>query len=225
MNIKVLVFATALNTIWLAGVLPAQEHHLGSDSASANCKSSGSTATSPMDGSAMDHANMDHAAHLAAMRHCKPLPTMPGQAAFGAIGEVVRLLEADPSTDWSRVNIEALRQHLIDMDDVTMHAVVKQHNVAGGVDLDVSGTGRTVLAIRRMVTNHARMLDQGGDYRASVAQTPAGVRLTVTARNASDAGIVARIRGLGFAGILTEGDHHPAHHLAIARGDADAHGK
>ena len=27
-------------------------------------------------------------------------PTMPGQDAFGAIQEVVRILEADPNTDW-----------------------------------------------------------------------------------------------------------------------------
>ena len=42
-------------------------------------------------------------------------PTMPGQAAFGAIQEIVGILEADPKTDWSKVNLKALRQHLIDM--------------------------------------------------------------------------------------------------------------
>ena len=42
-------------------------------------------------------------------------PTMPGQDAFGAIQETVSLLEADPATDWSKVNIAALREHLIDM--------------------------------------------------------------------------------------------------------------
>ena len=47
------------------------------------------------------------------------VPTMPGQDAFGAIQEIVRILEADPKTDWSKVNLEALRQHLIDMKDVT----------------------------------------------------------------------------------------------------------
>ena len=30
-------------------------------------------------------------------------PTMPGQDAFGAIQEIVRILEADPKTDWSKV--------------------------------------------------------------------------------------------------------------------------
>jgi hypothetical protein len=36
-------------------------------------------------------------------------PTMPGQDAFGAIQEIVRILESDPKTKWSKVNLEALR--------------------------------------------------------------------------------------------------------------------
>jgi len=42
---------------------------------------------------------------------------MPGQDAFGAIQEIVQILDADPKTDWSKVDLEALRQHLIDMDE------------------------------------------------------------------------------------------------------------
>ena len=169
----------------------------------------------------VDHANMDHAAHLASLEPCAKaaLPTSPGQAAFGAISEVVRMLEADPNTDWSKVNLEALRQHLIDMDDVIMHAVAKQRNVAGGIEVDVTGAGRTIAAIRRMTVNHSAMLEQGNDYHASAREIPGGVHLTVTAKAGDDATVVARIRGLGFAGIMTEGDHHAPHHLAIARGE------
>src|SRR5512138_3204260 len=88
------------------------------------------TACAKMSSGSADHANMDHGAHMAMMQKCQSaLPTQPGQAAFGAISEIVRLLEADSTTDWSRVNIEALRQHLIDMDDVIMHAAVVQRSV------------------------------------------------------------------------------------------------
>lgn len=174
----------------------------------------------------VNHATMNHAAHAAALATCtSALPTSPGQAAFGAISEVVRMLKADPNTDWSRVNIEALRQHLIDMDDVTMHAVVVQRNVAGGIAVDVTGSGRTAAAIRRMAMNHSRMLDQGPEYRASAREIPNGAQLTFTAKNPSDAKMVAQIRGLGFAGLMTEGDHHAPHHLAIARGDSMPHGR
>ncbi|MDQ6888276.1 MAG: hypothetical protein M3068_13455 [Gemmatimonadota bacterium] len=86
-----------------------------------------------------------------------------GQAAYGAIGEIVRMLKADPSTDWSNVNVEALRQHLIDMNDVTMQSVVEQRNILGGIEVDVTGTSRTIAAIRRMTTSHSRTLEQGDD--------------------------------------------------------------
>ena len=54
------------------------------------------------------------------------VPTLPGQDAFGAIAEIVRLLDADPQTDWSQVDLERLRQHLIDMNDVVLRAEVKR---------------------------------------------------------------------------------------------------
>jgi len=133
------------------------------------------------------------------------------------------MLEADPSTDWSKVNVEALRQHLIDMDNVTMRSEVAQRAVPGGIQMDVTGTGRTLLAIRRMAMSHTMMLDQSVEYHAAAKEIPGGARITVTAKDSNDAGMIARIRGLGFAGIMTEGDHHARHHLALARGDALPH--
>jgi hypothetical protein len=62
---------------------------------------------------------------LAQMVHNHPsgtVPKEPGQDAFGTIQEIVQILEADPKTDWSKVNLEALRQHLIDMNEVTLKA-------------------------------------------------------------------------------------------------------
>jgi len=146
------------------------------------------------------------------------IPTQPGQQAFGAIAEVVRLLDADPATDWSQVDLERLRQHLIDMDQVVMHAAVTQTPVPGGLAMDITGTGRTEQAIQAMVGAHARELDRTPSYAANAMPIAGGVRLIVMARNAEDVKAVARLRGLGFAGLLTEGSHHAPHHLAIARG-------
>lgn len=164
-------------------------------------------------------AQHDMSAHHAS----GPLPTFPGQAAFTTLGEVVAILKADSTTDWSRVNLDALREHLIDMDDVVMHASVAKKNVPGGIEARVTGSGRTVQAIRRMLTNHAAMLDEGVQYNAVATDISNGSRLVVTAKNTTDSALVAVIRGLGFAGLLTEGDHHPRHHLAIARGEAHPH--
>jgi hypothetical protein len=169
---------------------------------------------------------MDHTAHMDLMKKCAApwtLPTQPGQSAFGAISEIVGILKADPRTDWSKVNLEALRQHLIDMDAVTMRAAVASRTVPGGFEADVTGDGNTVGAIRRMLGSHTKMLSQGADYRATATEIPGGARLAVLAADVRDSRLVARIQGLGFAGILTEGDHHVRHHLAIARGDSGAH--
>ena len=61
-------------------------------------------------------------------------PTMPGQEAFGTIQEVVQILEADPTTDWSKVNIPALREHLIDMNEVTLRAVATERALENGIE-------------------------------------------------------------------------------------------
>jgi hypothetical protein len=148
------------------------------------------------------------------------VPTLPGQDAFGAIAEIVRILDADPDTDWSRVDLERLRQHLIDMHEVVLRAAVKATPVPGGLVMNVTGTGRTEPAIRAMVVPHAAELDRMAGLAAKAEPIPCGVRLTVTARDAQDAKAVARLRGLGFIGLLTLGAHHQPHHLAMARGAA-----
>ena len=61
------------------------------------------------------------------MRADLMMPTMAGQDAFGAIQEIVRILEADPKSDWSKVDLEALRQHLIDMNELTLRADAAQN--------------------------------------------------------------------------------------------------
>ena len=97
---------------------------------------------------AQDRSHMDHARHVHGSEAI--VPTMPGQEAFGTIQEIVRILEADPATDWSKVNIGALREHLIDMDEVTMRARAIERALADGVEITVTGEGRTLAAIKRM---------------------------------------------------------------------------
>ena len=150
-------------------------------------------------------------------------PHMSGQAAFGAIAEVVWMLDADPKTDWSKVDLERLRQHLIDMNEVVLRAQVKQTPVPDGLVMDITGTGRTEQAIRAMVIPHATELDRMPSLAAKTEVILGGVRLTVTSKAAGDEKAVARLRGLGFIGLLTVGAHHGPHHLAMARGEALTH--
>ena len=142
------------------------------------------------------------------------LPTQPGQSAFAAIQEIVAILLADPATDWSKVNINVLRRHLIDMDNVTLHAAVRSETVDGGLRFNVSGTGAVRGSIQRMVTAHAAAMNRTGGWQYRAEVTPAGAIMTVTTP-AADA---AKLRALGFIGVMAIGMHHPAHHLMIARG-------
>lgn len=143
-------------------------------------------------------------------------PTLPGQDAFGAIQEIVRLLEADPATDWSKVDLEGLRQHLIDMNEVTLRADAVAQPIDGGLAIAVTGEGRTVAAIQRMVPAHAREIDAHDGWHVSTEPLPNGVRLIATATDPKE---IAHIRGLGFIGILVRGGHHQPHHLAMAKGE------
>ncbi len=148
------------------------------------------------------------------------IPTLPGQDAFGAIQEIVRILQSDPNTDWAKVDLERLRQHLIDMNDVTLRSNVKAENIPGGLSMDVTGVGRTGQAIRRMVGPHVNELNAMPEWSARTEEIPEGLRLIVIARRPEDTKTIARIRGLGFIGLLVQGTHHQPHHLAMARGDA-----
>jgi hypothetical protein len=67
----------------------------------------------------------------AGMHAVSTIPTLIGQDAFGAIQEIVQILDADPNTDWSKVDLEALRQHLIDMNEVTLRADAAPKQIDG----------------------------------------------------------------------------------------------
>ncbi|MDX2260222.1 MAG: hypothetical protein SFU84_00815 [Gemmatimonadales bacterium] len=164
------------------------------------------------------HQHTEGMVHPAAAK-----PTEAGQDAFAAMAEIVKLLDADPATDWSKVDLEALRRHLVDMNVVTLKSAVQRTQVAGGLSMDVTGDAATAQSIQRMVTNHAKMVDAMPDLMAKTTLIPGGVRFVVTAENPNDVRTVARIRGLGFGGILVLGDHHTAHHLQIAKGEGGSH--
>jgi hypothetical protein len=142
-------------------------------------------------------------------------PVLPGQQAFGTIQEIVQMLEADPATDWSKVNIAALHEHLIDMDEVTMRAVTTEQPLDNGVEIAVTGQGRTLQAIKRMIPAHVNELKQLG-WIARTEDLPDGVKMTVTS---GDPQQVTKLKALGFMGIMVQGSHHQQHHLMMAKGE------
>jgi hypothetical protein len=198
-------FAVEIGTLVLGAALVAG----GLQAPQAASAGSGAAPRQPGPGP-MPHGGMPHGPTPTPREASAPagLPALPGQDAFGAIAEIVRILEADPLTDWTRVDLERLRQHLIDMREVVLRAQVKASPLPGGLVMDVTGEGRTEQAILAMVVPHTAELDRMPGLAAATVPIPGGVRLTVTARNAEDARAVARVRGLGFFGLLTLGAHH-----------------
>ena len=131
----------------------------------------------------------------------------------------MRILELSLNTDWSKVNIGALREHLIDMNDVTLKAVTEERKLDNGLEIKVIGEGRTVDAIKRMVPSHSRELTKTG-WNATTEELPNGVKFTVTSTDPQQA---LKIKGLGFMGIMVQGAHHQPHHLAMAKGEFGMH--
>ncbi len=78
---------------------------------------------------------------------------------------MVALLEADPNTGGSKVDIEALRQHLIDMDNVTLRADAKSARIDGGVGCEVAGEG----AVRRTRSGACRSPRRDDERRRRLA--------------------------------------------------------
>lgn len=158
-----------------------------------------------------------HLPALAAAQHAGPhaVPlTESGQSAFAAIAEVVARLDADPATDWSRVDIPALAEHLADMDHVMTGAEVVMRPVAGGLVFEATGVPRVAAALRRMLPAHAATMS-GNDGLTFEAETaPEGATLTVSGTEEA----LSRARALGLQGLLALGQHHKMHHWAIASG-------
>ena len=157
-----------------------------------------------------------HAHHMADEHHTGGVvPTQVGQDAFAAIQEIVGILEADPTTDWSKVDIDALRRHLVDMSNVILAADVSSAPMDGGLRFDVTGVGAVRDSVRRMVTAHATMMNGVEGWKFEASEIDGGAAMTVRAP-AADAN---KLRGLGFFGLMTRGMHHRYHHLMIARGE------
>ena len=169
------------------------------------------------DGAKYNHSGemMKKMHHEKSMSGHMKMPRSGGQDTFTAIKEIVGILEADPNTDWAKVDISALREHLVDMNMVMTTSSAAQKNIPGGIIIDVTGRGRTYDAIINMIKPHSAQLAHIPNWKVAVEGIDNGMRLTVTSDDPSEQ---ARIRGLGFYGIMTTGAHHQPHHLGMATG-------
>jgi hypothetical protein len=186
--------------------------------------------TALLGGTAFAAAQTTHSGHGDGMDHMthgqyQPLQganlTEQGQGAFAALSEIVGVLEADPDTDWGQVDLAGLRAHLVDMDRLVSDTIVEETALPDGLSAMATGDTDTIATLRRMVPAHAAQLAQDDRWTVGAVDAENGVELRVTS---GDPAVVARIRGLGFFGLMASQDHHREHHLMMARGeDAHAH--
>lgn len=164
-------------------------------------------------GAQMDQSHMHHGEMPSSPVSPSALPTEPGQGAFAAISEIVAMLSADPDTDWSRVSIDALRAHLVDMNNLIMKTSVDTRDIPDGIEVTIPKSSQDNGAALRMVPAHAPVLASETGWSSKVEDRADKLIWRVTSDSDE-----ARIRALGFYGLMATGDHHRAHHLAIAKG-------
>lgn len=164
--------------------------------------------------------SVEHGSHAGGAIAAHAIPAETGQSAFAAIAEIVAMLEADPQTDWSRVDIAALRDHLADMDRLVLGAEATASFDNRTAVFSIRGDGPVLRAIQKMVPAHAMELSKIDGWDSATTLTEDGATLRITVAHDDD---LAKVRALGFFGVMALGAHHQPHHLAMARGGMGAH--
>ena len=140
-----------------------------------------------------------------------------GTDPFAVIQEAIALLEANPDTDWSKVNIEALRLHLIEMQDMTLNVTVEQQPISlGFMAVITPTTNRALQSMSQVLSAHPSQMKEETGWDMVVTNNNGIFTIAVTTDQLKD---VDKIRGLGYIGIMAYGSHHQPHHWAMASGE------
>lgn len=171
---------------------------------------------------AVVHADEMNQAQHHRMHQSRPSPmTSPlseaGNDAFATIQEVVEKLGNDPATDWSKVDLEALRQHLIDMHNFTLDVeVLSKQAIDRGVRIVIRPTTLAAEAsLDRVLPPHAAQLKRETGWQMHYKKEKQAYFLEVIT---SKPGEIEQICGLGYIGIMATGSHHQLHHWLMVTG-------
>lgn len=156
-----------------------------------------------------------HGAGPGPSRPAAGMPVEVGQGAFAAVAEIVGLLQADPATDWARVDIAALVAHLRDMNAVMTALSPETSAIPGGLRVAIDRAAPGGGAGWRMTEAHMPVV--AAELDLDVTLTFDGDLLIAEVVGEGPAA-EAMIRGLGYHGLMATGAHHQPHHLAIASG-------
>lgn len=165
---------------------------------------------------AHDPKLMKQQGHIAAVKQGAPL-TEAGNDLFGTVQEVIRQLESRPDIEWESVDLEALRQHLLDMRDMSENVeVLNQTAIENGSLINLTAvTPRAHNALRRVFAAHPAQLKLETGWEMQVTEENGTFTLVTISSNPTEAN---KIRGLGYIGLMAWGNHHQPHHWAMATG-------
>ena len=152
---------------------------------------------------------------MAQHAHTSGSPSETGQSQFAAIAEIVTLLRDDPDTNWAQVDVKALRDHLVDMDNVTTRASVERAVDGMSVTFIVTGDQAAAASIQRMVLAHSPMLQGASDWTVTSGEIEGGASMLVQVGSNEE---LNQVLGLWFFGLMTIGAHHQLHHFQMAMG-------
>lgn len=146
------------------------------------------------------------------------LLTEAGNDIFATISEVIDNLNANPNTDWSKVNISALKEHLLDMRDMIINVeVVSQKEIKNGIEILIKPTNkRARAAMKRVLGAHPAQLKRETNWQMQVQKKWFRYKLTITTDKPAE---VNQITALGYIGLIAYGNHHQHHHWLIATGN------
>ncbi len=164
-----------------------------------------------------EHAPAPESSHVSPSPNQETVLQAPGQAVFGTVQEAIRQLEADSTTDWSQVDVDRLRRHLLDMHNVAVHVTVEEKaSIENGVRLRVRPTREAAHAsLDRVLAAHPHMLKQETGWSMAVEEQDDAYVLRVTTDNPNE---TVKIRALGYMGLLAYGSHHQSHHWQLVQG-------
>jgi len=143
--------------------------------------------------------------------------TQAGNDVFATIQEVIVRLNNNPDTDWAKVDIEALRQHLLDMNDMAVNVeVLKQKTLINGLRLAIQGTtARAEKTLVRVFKEHPIYLKRETGWNMKVERYGKQFIVTTTTEKPEQ---VQKIIALNYIGLMAYGKHHQVHHWGMSTG-------
>ena len=188
----------------------------------------------------VDHSKMDHGKHMMQMGGEAKQTVIPtaatakfptaatttpsatplkeaGNAIFGTLQETIKMLDANPETDWEKVDLEGLRQHLIDMENFTSGVdVLSNEKIAKGSKIVIRAKSKVAHdSLSRALKAHPSMMQSETGWTMGVEQNKERFTLTIETQKPEE---ITRLRALGYIGVMALGDHHQVHHWLMASG-------